>query len=539
MPIHGYPGNVITANPTAPTVSSASGVWTTEQQLINQSAGNWPMAQTQVSLSARFNSADSAYLNRTPASAGNRRTWTWSAWVKSSLKNASSVGLLEAAADANNRAVILFPNTYAFQVFFSSGGSTVCNLVSSSVYRDPSAWYHFVVSVDTTQATSSDRVKVYVNGVQITAFSTSTYPTQNFDTQVNNTSVHAIGAATPYSPGFYFDGYLAEVNFIDGLALTPAYFGFNDSNTGAWTPKQYTGAYGTNGFYLPFNYDGINFSTDFLVIAGGGSGGGGNNGAGGGGGAGGYRTSAGTSGGGGSAESALTLSTGTPYTVTVGAGATAGTRFTRGNNGSNSVFSTITSTGGGAGGYDGSAPSVSGGSGGGSSGRAETQAAGTANQGYAGGGGLDSTLAWTAGGGGGAGAVGTAGSSGSGGNGGTGVASSITGSSVTRAGGGGGGTWQSGTSGGTGGSGGGANGGKGSGSVGSAGTTNTGGGGGGGGQDAAGGAGGSGVVIIKIPDTRTATFSSGVTSSLSTAVSGFKIYTVTATSTTSETVTFS
>ena len=84
MPIHGYPGNVITANPTAPTVSSASGVWTTEQQLINQSAGNWPMAATQVSLSARFNSADSAYLSRTPSVASNRKTYTFSLWAKRS-----------------------------------------------------------------------------------------------------------------------------------------------------------------------------------------------------------------------------------------------------------------------------------------------------------------------------------------------------------------------------------------------------------------------------------------------------------------------
>jgi hypothetical protein len=287
------------------------------------------------------------------------------------------------------------------------------------------------------------------------------------------------------------------------------------------------------------------FSADYLVIAGGGGGGAA------GGGAGGYRTSTGTSGGGAGAENSLYISTGLIYTVIIGAGGSGSTKTgtgggasVLGSNGNNSSFATITSVGGGRGAVQSDTASerdgAIGGSGSGSSintlaTAVGTAGSGTANQGYAGGTGTTSAN-YGGGGGGGAGAIGANGTGSVGGNGGTGVASTITGSSVTRAGGGGGGIYVSGTAG-TGGSGGGGNG---SITNGSNGTANNGGGGGGGGYVSyTGGAGGSGVVIIKIPDTYTATFSGGVTSSLSTSVSGYKIYTVTATSTTSETVTFS
>lgn len=507
MPIHGYPGNIITANPTAPTVSSASGVWTTEQQLINQSAGNWPMAATQVSLSARFNSADNAFLSRTPATASNRKTWTWSGWVKRSKLGAQQ-GLIGCSVGTSD-------STY-MNLQFNSGDLlglglyTQYILLTTQVFRDTSAWYHIVVAFDTTNATADNRCRMYVNGVEITAFTTRNNPTQNADYGINQASQHDIGRSE-YTNSTCLGGYLAEVNFIDGLALTPAYFGFNDSNTGAWTPKQYTGAYGTNGFFLPFNNNVTSFSADFLVIAGGGSGGANS---GGGGGAGGYRTSAGTSGGGSSAESALSLSVGVAYTVTVGGGGAGVSNTSNGNAGSNSVFATITSTGGGYGAGSGLGSGGSGGSGGGGADTANG-GAGTANQGFAGGN--------DQGGGGGAGEAGNTDGAGDGGD---GVASTITGSSVTRAGGGGARAT------GTGGTGGG-------GAQGVAGTVNTGSGGGRWTGTGVSGAGGSGVVIIKVPNYITASFSGGVTSSLSTSVAGFNIYTVTATSTTSETVTFS
>jgi hypothetical protein len=254
---------------------------------------------------------------------------------------------------------------------------------------------------------------------------------------------------------------------------------------------------------------------DYLVVAGGGGAGGvGLNFGCGGAGAGGYRTSAGTSGGGASAESALTLETGTNYTVTVGAGGPGGAAVfnsvTAGNNGSNSVFSTITSVGGGRGGVRDIEDGQTGGSGGGGSSEANrTAGSGTANQGYAGGAGNLSTISGqgrNGGGGGGASATGVAGVNAEAGDGGAGVASSITGTSVTRAGGGGGGIFNA-TAGasavGSGGVGGGGNGGSRFYSTPpQSGIVNSGGGGGGtGGWEGtgayAGGNGGSGVVIVR------------------------------------------
>ncbi len=122
---------------------------------------------------------------------------------------------------------------------------------TNAVYRDPSAWYHIVFAYDTTQATSTNRWKLYINGTQITSFSATQYPTQNFDGYVNSTVPHYIGIRSGTTTPF--DGYLTEVNFIDGQALTPSAFGEFDAITGVWKPKKYTGTYGTNGFYLNFS----------------------------------------------------------------------------------------------------------------------------------------------------------------------------------------------------------------------------------------------------------------------------------------------
>jgi hypothetical protein len=128
--------------------------------------------------------------------------------------------------------------------------STDFTLVTGSVFRDPSAWYHVVLQVDTTQATAANRIRLYVNNV-LQTFATGSQPSQNYDTAINaNGIVHGIGA--PNGSGSILDGYLAENNFIDGQALTPASFGSTNALTGVWQPAAYTGTYGTNGFYLPF-----------------------------------------------------------------------------------------------------------------------------------------------------------------------------------------------------------------------------------------------------------------------------------------------
>jgi hypothetical protein len=128
-------------------------------------------------------------------------------------------------------------------------------LISTPVYRDPSGWYHIVFAVDTTNATANNRMRLYVNGVEVTAFGTRNNPTQNSDLPINSTTGHQIGAIFYSSPSGLdrvFDGYLDEINFIDGQQLTPSSFGATNPSTGAWQPRKYTGTYGTNGFYLPF-----------------------------------------------------------------------------------------------------------------------------------------------------------------------------------------------------------------------------------------------------------------------------------------------
>jgi len=254
MAIHGFPGGVISA--TAPTISpsGASGVWTLDDQL--QAGGNWPVTPALVDRSLRFRSSASAYLNRTPATTTNRQTWTWSGWVKR--------GVLGARQEITTQGDLTSFFVYFRMAFVSNGNIDIADydgsnyqiyLRTTQVFRDPSAWYHIALAVDTTQATNTNRVKLYVNGSQVTSFTagdaSTTYPTQNYNTSVNTTQPFVIGRLGGAS-SFYFDGYLTEINFIDGQALTPNYFGATSVATGAWQPATYRGTYGTNGFYLPF-----------------------------------------------------------------------------------------------------------------------------------------------------------------------------------------------------------------------------------------------------------------------------------------------
>jgi len=200
--------------------------------------------------SLRFRSSASAYLNRTPSTSGTGggKTWTFSAWIKR-----GSLGSASGIFDAYNTSgpstdSLAFRSDDTLTIYFANAGGG--NLTTTQVFRDPSAWYHVVVVLDTTQATASNRVKIYLNGTQITAFSTANYPSQNAVFNWGNTQANNIGRKA--SAVEYFDGYLTEVNFIDGQALTPSSFGETDIITGVWKPKRYAGTYGTNGFYLPF-----------------------------------------------------------------------------------------------------------------------------------------------------------------------------------------------------------------------------------------------------------------------------------------------
>lgn len=196
--------------------------------------------------SLRFRSSASAYLSRTPSAAGNRKTWTWSGWVKIGRIGVAYSALFQGYAGVNDRTNLVFENDV---LYFADVKTSSTAVGTSAVFRDTSAWYHIVCSVDTTQTTPSNRCRIYVNGVQQTL--TGTQVNKDTLTYVNSNIQHNIGNDAAAS-GRSFDGYMAEVHFVDGQALTPAAFGDISSATGVWAPKKYTGTYGDNGFYLKF-----------------------------------------------------------------------------------------------------------------------------------------------------------------------------------------------------------------------------------------------------------------------------------------------
>ena len=134
----------------------------------------------------------------------------------------------------------------------AAGGANSIYIASTRLLRDPSSWYHIVIQLDTTQATNTDRVKIYVNNERETAFTQTDWPDQNYDSFINNNIEHTINVAG----SSYSDCYLAEYHFIDGTALTPSSFGELDEDTNQWKAIKYAGTYGTNGFFLEFKSSG-------------------------------------------------------------------------------------------------------------------------------------------------------------------------------------------------------------------------------------------------------------------------------------------
>jgi hypothetical protein len=195
--------------------------------------------------SLRFRQSASAFLSRTPSVGGNRRTWTASCWYKNGVIDNNQT-LFSNATSSDS---IGFRTNRVMEIYFGAGSA---NLVTTQVFRDVSAWYHIVVAVDTTQATAANRIKLYVNGNQVTAFSTATYPSQNYDTSFNQVSIAQNIGRRASGSDLFLDGYMDDIYWVDGEALEPYFFGNNDAN-GVWKPIQYRGTYGTNGFYLNFS----------------------------------------------------------------------------------------------------------------------------------------------------------------------------------------------------------------------------------------------------------------------------------------------
>jgi hypothetical protein len=523
--------------------------------LINSTAIPSGASAYEIGQSLRFEDGSSANLSKTFASAGNRRTWSFSVWFKrgniGGTNNAANKDVFLGGINDGNM-VRIADDQLQWYVW---DGSADYGWISTAFVRDTSAWYHALFVFNTTSGTATHRQRIYLNGVELTDKATDYgNPPQNYDGLINTAGLHTIGKGIVNEE---FDGYLAEVNFVDGQALTPSDFG-ETGDYGEWKPIEYEGSYGTNGFYLPFSGDaitatggtigtytsgGVNYkyhqftssgnfevtsaptgsNVDILVVGGG---------------AGGGRSFGGAGGAGGMIDRpTLGVSAGT-YTMTIGGGGAGAGSGTPGDNGTDTTVafnaSTILTAKGGGGGAVAYANGIDGGSGGGGArsggsnraGGSETQTGQSGDSGTYGygndGGAVNlaggDTPAYPTGGGGGAGAVGGTVSSGSGasGVGGVGRQNAYNGTNHYWAGGGGGMRYDTTGSaaagaGGLGGGGGGAHhnaegaGGAGGGSAlnsgatgaqelqgGGAGGANTGGGGGGSSGD-----GGSGIVIVR------------------------------------------
>jgi len=198
--------------------------------------------------SFRFNDGSNTHLSRTP-SAGNRKEWTISAWIKRCNIGSSTKVMFNAYDGSSSRRFQLAFNSDDKLLYNQGGTGSSGIFTSNAVFRDTNAWYHFVFRAKYTNVLASDRFKVYVNGSEISlSFSDDV---ENADGQWNGNWEHEIGVIGSTTEPF--DGYMAEINSIDGEALLPTDFGFTDTQTGTWRPKRYEGTYGTNGFYLDFS----------------------------------------------------------------------------------------------------------------------------------------------------------------------------------------------------------------------------------------------------------------------------------------------
>ena len=199
------------------------------------------------------------YLQNTRGTPTNAQKYTYSFWIKRcELSDGSKEAfLLDGYADASNRSKIAFQSGDQLEIWNTHGGSNTFALNPTRKFRDVASWYHIVLSVDTTQSTDSDRVKLYVNGVQETSLGSTTYPSQN---DANNTinesgttlSIMAYGGNAS-SDSYRLSSLMTHIHFTDGYAYPASTFGETDSTSGIWKPKTAPSVtYGNNGFFLKF-----------------------------------------------------------------------------------------------------------------------------------------------------------------------------------------------------------------------------------------------------------------------------------------------
>jgi len=203
-----------------------------------------------IAKSVIYNRADTPKLTKTPSSNGNKRTYTISYWYKPSELGTRRVVF---SSDTSGSDYFYWEFDASNKIDLAQYSGPALRLQTNRTFEDTTKFYHFLLAVDTTQSTAANRLKLYVDGDQITSFAVETYPSQDLETKVNSTSypmaVGSFNSLTSLCTG----GNLAEYNFVDGTALTPSTFGLTDTSTGRWIPKALTGiTYGTNGFRMQF-----------------------------------------------------------------------------------------------------------------------------------------------------------------------------------------------------------------------------------------------------------------------------------------------
>ena len=198
----------------------------------------------EIEKSLRFNSEDSATLTRTFGTPTNTDKYTWSGWLKRGKFHASAGHYTFLGNEG--WAVVRFT---ADDFYWKENG--ILMLRSDRKCRDPSSWYHIVLLYDSSLDESTDRAQIWINGVRETSLSSTSYPNQNQNSFINSARAQVLGAYRTNE--WFFDGYLAEINFVDGQGLEPDNFGETDATTGQWIPKEYKGTYGNNGYYLNFS----------------------------------------------------------------------------------------------------------------------------------------------------------------------------------------------------------------------------------------------------------------------------------------------
>ena len=212
----------------------------------------------EVANSCRFNDGDSAYMHKTPGGAGTSADlFTFSMWIKRGIISSSDrIVLFDAREDAENFDRISFTSDDTLEWKGIRSDSQTHNLTTTQLFRDSSAWMHLHFIWDSADGTADNRMRIYVNGTQVTAFGTRANPTSGLDAIIGAAQKHSVGSTA--SSGTYYDGYMAEVVYLDGQELTPdGNTGEFDEDSGIWKPKKVSGlTFGTNGFYLDFQASG-------------------------------------------------------------------------------------------------------------------------------------------------------------------------------------------------------------------------------------------------------------------------------------------